>query len=120
MMDLKKLHSYLYRKVKSEECFPFGSNVMVFKVMGKMFALLGPHGEYHLLNLKCDPDEANVLRKVFKSIIPGYHMNKTHWNSIILDRSVPDDEIKRMIDNSYQLIVSNLKKTDRMLIESYI
>ena len=67
-------------------------------------------GDYHWLNLKCEPHEALILRDIFPSIIPGYHMSKTHWNTNILDGSVPDGEIERLIDLSYDLVVQSLPK----------
>ena len=69
------------------------------------------------VNLKCDPDEAIMLRSRFESVIPGYHMNKTHWNTVILDGSVPKDEIEVMIENSYDLVVDKLKKVDRLSLK---
>lgn len=70
---------------------------------GKIFALLITHGEHVYLNLKCDPLEADILRREFKGLIPGYHMNKVHWNSIIIGSDVPAHEIRRQIENSYDL-----------------
>jgi predicted DNA-binding protein (MmcQ/YjbR family) len=69
------------------------------------------------MNLKCEPTEALMLRDIFESVIPGYHMNKKHWNTIKLDGSVPDNEIKRMIDNSFGLVVKSLKKSDRQQLQ---
>ena len=63
--------------------------------------------------MKCDPEEAQILREIFPSILPGYHMNKTHWNTILLDDSIPSGEVRRMIDNSYTLVVGSLSKVDR-------
>ena len=68
------------------------------------------------MNIKCDPDEAEMLRDIFPAIIPGYHMNKRNWNSIILDGSIPQGEIERMIDNSYILVVSKMTKKDQASI----
>jgi len=65
------------------------------------------------INLKCDPNEAIVLRDMFESVIPGYHMNKEHWNTVILDGTIPESEIKIMIDESYRLVVKSFKKSDR-------
>ena len=69
------------------------------------------------MNLKCDPDEANALRDVFVAVIPGYHMNKKHWNTVILDGTIPVSEIERMIDRSYGLVVKGLKKAERQALE---
>ena len=86
---------------------------MVYKVMGKMFALVF-WGESSLrLNLKCDLDLAMHFRALYKAVTPGYHMNKRHWNTITLNGSIPDDEIHAMINDSYSLVVKGLKKADR-------
>lgn len=106
---------------EAEECYPFGEDVAVFKIKGKMFATfsLDFHGS-EAMNLKCDPDQALALRDVFESVIPGYHMNKKHWNTVILDGSVPNEEIKRMIEHSYALVVKSLKAIERKaLIAKY-
>lgn len=106
-------------KHKTSEYFPFGPDVAVFRVVDKMFATLArgrvsdqrPGGDQHMwLNLKCEPAEAQILRDIFPSIIPGYHMNKANWNTLILDGSIPDGEIERLIDLSYRLVVQSLPK----------
>ena len=116
-MELETLRSYLLKKQGAFEEFPFGPEIMVYKVMGKRFALVF-WGESSLrINLKCDPDLALHLREVYKAIQPGYHMNKTHWNTITLDNSIPDEEILTMIDDSYDLVVRGLKKSDKEKLE---
>jgi predicted DNA-binding protein (MmcQ/YjbR family) len=80
--------------------------------MGKMFALVGD-GEPLAVNLKCDPDEAVFLRQMYSAIEPGYHMNKRLWNTVTIDGSIPDEEIRQMVDISYNLVVKGLKKADR-------
>lgn len=78
-----------------------------------MFALI-PENETPLrINLKCDPEEAQILRGLHRSIIPGYHMNKEHWNTVILDGSIPNDLIYKMIDDSYDLVVKGFRKSDQ-------
>jgi predicted DNA-binding protein (MmcQ/YjbR family) len=109
-MDEAALKKYLLSKPEAEEDYPFGADVAVFKILGKMFALIGFEKGVMRINLKCDPHEAIQLRDVFEAVIPGYHMNKTHWNTVIIDGSLPDGEIERMIDNSYKLVVKGLKK----------
>lgn len=106
---------------ESEECYPFGDDVAVFKIRGKMFATFSLDYQGHpAMNLKCEPMQALALRDVFESVIPGYHMNKKHWNTIILDGSVPKAEIERMIEHSYGLVVKSLKKAERQaLIAKY-
>lgn len=109
-MTYQSLKSYLLSKPQTTLEFPFGDDVYVFKVAGKMFALVAWQDEVMRVNLKCDPDEALALRDIFAAVIPGYHMNKQHWNTVIFDGSIPQGEIERMIDNSFKLVVSNLTK----------
>ena len=118
-MKFSDAQQYLLSKPEATEDFPFGPDVNVYRVKNKMFATLAParDSEHYWMNLKCDPQEAIMLRDIFDAVIPGYHMNKQNWNTIILDGSVPRGEIERMIDNSYALIVKSLKKVDRMQLE---
>lgn len=123
MTDFNHVNQYLLSKLETEQSFPFGDGVYVYKVKAKMFATLSlgkisNNGDesYWWLNLKCDPDEAVMLRDIFPSIIPGYHMNKKLWNTVILDGSIPQGEIERMIDNSYMLVVSKMTKKDQQSI----
>ncbi len=104
------IKKYLLDKPEAKEDFPFGPEVAVYKVRDKMFALIGTENKEVRINLKCDPIEAEQLRMVFDAIIPGYHMNKKHWNTVIINGSIPDGEVKRMIDNSYKLVVKGLGK----------
>ena len=115
---MDKFRNYLLNKPEVIEDYPFGPDCMVPKVAGKMFATYSEanDGFFHM-NLKCDPSEAVALRDVFESVIPGYHMNKKHWNTVILDGSIPDGEIERMIDRSYGLVVKSLKRADRRALE---
>jgi predicted DNA-binding protein (MmcQ/YjbR family) len=127
--DHTEAEHYLLNKPETTLEFPFGEEVKVFKVKNKMFATLaiGKMGkgngnsessekEDWWMNLKCDPDEAVMLRDIFPSIIPGYHMNKRLWNTIILDGSIPQGEIERMMDNSFKLVVSKMTKKDQQSI----
>lgn len=75
-----------------------------------MFGIIAEANDPLSINLKCDPDEAMALRDIFENVIPGYHMSKVHWNTVIMQGDVPDGEVKRMIDNSYDLIVASLPK----------
>jgi predicted DNA-binding protein (MmcQ/YjbR family) len=93
--------------------FPFGPEVSVYKVAGKMFALIANDRLPLGVNLKCEPSEASALRAEFPTITPGYHMNKTHWNTILLNDSLEDDLFQYLVDESYRLVVSGLKKADR-------
>lgn len=87
------------------------------KVHSKMFATLVEDEEGISMNLKCDPHEALILRDIFPAVKPGYHMNKRHWNTLILDGSIPRGEIERMVDNSYALVVRGLPKITRQALE---
>ena len=118
-MDHQQVLLYLLSKPEAVEELPFGPDVSVLKVKHKMFATmsLGKGDEKNAnlwwVNLKCDPQEAVMLRDIFPAIIPGYHMNKLHWNTVKLDNSIPYREMLRMIDNSYNLVVSNMSKMDQ-------
>lgn len=125
MNDFSPTHQYLLEKPESTQDFPFDDEVHVYKVKNKMFATLAmgkgnSERKYWWLNLKCDPEEAVMLREIFPSIIPGYHMNKRLWNTIILDGSVPSGEIQRMIDNSFMLVVNNMTKKDQQSILTHL
>lgn len=116
-MNGARARAYLLGKPEAAEDFPFGPDVAVMKVRSKMFATLAPGKHCDRMNLKCDPAEAEMLRDIFPSVIPGYHMNKRHWNTIELDGSIPASEIERMIDNSYALVVAGLRLRDRKSLE---
>ena len=111
-MNNQQTKEYALSKPRAMEDFPFGQDVSVFKVKGKMFALLGSDDGVGRINLKCEPLEAQGLRDIFEAVIPGYHMNKKHWNTVILNGTVPESEIIRMIDSSYRLVIEGLKKSD--------
>lgn len=87
---------------------PFGPEVLVYKVLGKMFATIGFKNEIGQMNLKCDPERALELRDEWEAIIPGYHMNKKHWNTLLLDESLPGDLVAELIRHSYDLVVRGL------------
>ena len=95
------------------EDYPFGDDTAVFKVAGKMFALVSLGSPPGSISLKCDPDVAVELRGQYAAVIPGYHLSKRHWNTITLDGSVPEDELAELIDHSYQLVVAGLPKAQR-------
>tara|TARA_B100001113_G_scaffold263524_1_gene218435 strand:- start:179 stop:562 length:384 start_codon:yes stop_codon:yes gene_type:complete len=113
----EKVRNYFLSCPESYEDFPFGEEITIFKVKNKWFGLLVEREGNLQINLKCDPDEALILRDLFKSVLPGYHMNKKHWNTVILDGSIPEKEIEAMIYSSYVLIVEKLKKKDRLSLE---
>ena len=112
-----ELKRYLLSRPEAVEDYPFGPDAAVFKVADKLFALTFYRNGQLSINLKCDPLEARELRDVFAAVQPGYHMNKQHWNTVIIDGSLPRSEIERMIDNSYVLVVKGLKKAVRQGLE---
>ena len=112
-MDYQQAKEYLLGKPEAVEDYPFYPNILVPKIRGRMFATLNERMGIVEMNLKCDPDEASALRDIFPAVRPGYHMNKKHWNTVTLDGSIPVNEIRRMIDNSYVLVVKNLPKNAR-------
>tara|TARA_A100000164_G_scaffold98548_1_gene85811 strand:+ start:811 stop:1212 length:402 start_codon:yes stop_codon:yes gene_type:complete len=116
-MNKKTVRTYCLTLPLVRQDYPFGPDVQVFKIKEKLFALMTTRQGIERVNLKCDPEEAIILREIFDDVIPGYHMNKMHWNTIILSGSIPDGEIKRMIDRSYCLVVKKLKKIDRGSLE---
>ena len=99
-------------KPGAAETYPFGPNTAVYKVGGKMFAVV-PRGDPPRISLKCDPEWSEVLRKAYAAVQPGYHLNKKHWNTITLDGSVPADELDELIEHSYGLVVESLPQRVR-------
>ena len=116
-MDFDAARTYFLSRPEAVEDFPFGPDVYVYKILGKMFATLGTEDGLARINLKCDPEEALALRDIFEAVLPGYHMNKAHWNTVLLDGSIPRGEIERMIDRSYGLVVKKLRKKTREGLE---
>ncbi len=112
-MDIEFLREYCLKKKGAAEEFPFGDSTLVFKVKGKIFLLAALDGSPLQFNVKCDPDRAIELREQYDAVQPGYHMNKKHWNTIIVDGSIPLGLLKTMIDDSYELILGSLSKKDR-------
>jgi predicted DNA-binding protein (MmcQ/YjbR family) len=100
-------------KPRSVEDYPFGDEVAVFKVAGKMFALVTMGPAPGSVSLKCDPDLAVGLRRRYAAITAGYHLSKRHWNTVTLDGSVPEDELLDLIDHSYELVVARLPRAER-------
>ncbi len=116
-MTRNKLEKYLSKLNGSEGSYPFGSEALVFKVMGKMFALVSQKEKTPRLTLKCDPADAEVLVSEFDSIKPGYYMNKKHWITISLTDEVYDEMITDLVSRSYKLVVNKLTKTDRSKLD---
>jgi predicted DNA-binding protein (MmcQ/YjbR family) len=102
-MDVISLREYCIKKKNATESFPFGEDTLVFKVNEKIFALVNLDGDL-TINLKCEPGYAIELRERHSSVIPGYHMNKKHWNTVLVDGTIPDKEIFSWIDDSYNLV----------------
>ena len=112
-MDLEEFRAYCLTKPRVTEGTPFGEDVLVFKVGGKMFALASLDQVPPEVNLKCDPELVLDLRDRYEEVRPGYHMNKKHWNTVVLSGRIPAAELRRMIDHSYALIVASLPKKRR-------
>lgn len=100
--------AFLLSLPEAREDFPFGPEVAVMKVGDRMFATLGTHDGQWRVNLKCEPQQALMLRDIFEAVHPGYHMNKQHWNTVFLDGSIPRSELERMMEHSYDLVVAKL------------
>ena len=103
-MNIEILREYCISKKNVTESFPFGDDTLVFKTEGRIFALVNLDGDLSI-NLKCDPVRAIELRERYSSVIPGYHMNKKHWNTIYINGSVPDKEVFSWVDHSYELVL---------------
>ncbi len=116
-MNIEELRDYCLLKKGVEEGFPFGETVLVFKVLGKMFALTGTEGEF-TINLKCEPEKAIELRENYSGVKPGYHMNKKHWNTVYFDDSFSDADAKNWIDHSYNLVVKSLTKAQQQHLKN--
>ena len=116
-MHIESFREYCLAKKAVTEGLPFGETVLVFKVAGKMFALAAMDRDPFQVNLKCDPERAVELRDEYEDIIPGYHMSKVYWNSVIIGNGrLPNKLLKELIDHSYDLVVSSLTKKQRELL----
>ena len=117
-MDLEGFRKHCLSKGSVKEEMPFGDDTAVFKVAGKMFALAALDDVPATVNLKCDPDLALELRDRYEQVQPGYHMNKRHWNTVVLDGAIADGEIRRWIDHSYDLVVQSLPRSRRQRLSA--
>ncbi|MEP6700398.1 MAG: MmcQ/YjbR family DNA-binding protein [Bacteroidota bacterium] len=108
-MNVESLHEYCLSKAGAEETLPFGPDTVVYKVGGKAFLLSGLDSQNLRFNVKCDPEKAIELREEFGCVLPGYHMNKKHWNTIVVDGSVSTKQLKEWIDHSYDLVKGKIK-----------
>lgn len=112
-MNFEELREYCLLKKGVEEGFPFDDNTLVFKVAGKLFLLSGLDSNPVQFNVKCDPAKAVELREKYSCVLPGYHMNKTHWNTVICDGTAPKKTIFEWIDHSYALVLASVPKKTR-------
>jgi len=106
-MSIGDITDYCISKLDVEEGFPFGEDTLVFKVHGKIFLLLSLSAQPLQFNAKCDPERAILLREQFDCVLPGYHMNKKHWNTIIVDGSLDRRSLRDIIDHSYELVAGS-------------
>jgi predicted DNA-binding protein (MmcQ/YjbR family) len=109
-MNLEELRDYCISKKGVEETLPFGPETLVFKVMGKMFLLVGFDEQPLQFNVKCKPEKAIELREKYSCVQPGYHMNKKHWNTVVDDGCASDEQLKEWITDSYELVIAGLPK----------
>jgi len=116
-MKKDKIEKYLSKLKGSESSYPFGSEALVFKVMGKMFALVSQHEETPRVTLKCVPPDGEVLVTQFESVVPGYYMNKKHWITISLTGELSEKMLIDLANGSYQLVVSKLTKANKNTLE---
>jgi predicted DNA-binding protein (MmcQ/YjbR family) len=116
-MNIESFRTYCLEKNGVTEEFPFDANTLVFKVMGKMFALADVD-LFESINLKCDPERSMELREQFSGIEPGFHMNKRHWNTVSMDGSISDKLLIELIDHSYDLVVSKLSRILKVKLEN--
>jgi predicted DNA-binding protein (MmcQ/YjbR family) len=116
-VNIESFRSYCLSHKGVTEEFPFGEDVLVYKVMGKMFSLTDLNG-FESVNLKVDPERGVELRERYPAVVPGYHMNKKHWITVMMDGSIPDKLLKQWIDHSYDLVAAGLTKMEKRTLES--
>jgi predicted DNA-binding protein (MmcQ/YjbR family) len=114
----EEFRNYCLGKKAVVEDFPFDATTVVFKISGKIFALADA-ASFKRISLKCDPDKAIDLRNRYPAVTPGYHLNKRHWNTIVLDGSIPDDVIFSLIDHSYAMVLSVLNRAERQNVDDW-
>ena len=107
-MDIESLREYCLKKKGVQEEFPFGESTLVFKVGGRIFLLTGLEESPLQFNVKCDPEKALEWRERYAAVLPGYHMNKQHWNTVVVDGSLSEKLLKEMIDDSYELVLAKI------------
>jgi predicted DNA-binding protein (MmcQ/YjbR family) len=109
-MDIEQIRDYCLAKPEVTESFPFGPGALVFKVQDKMFLLISLEDVPLRMNVKCMPEKAILLRERYEYVLPGYHMNKKHWNTVILEPALHADRVKEWIDDSYRLVYKGKRK----------
>ncbi|MFV0304354.1 MAG: MmcQ/YjbR family DNA-binding protein [Moheibacter sp.] len=112
-MNIEEFRNYCLQKKGVTEEFPFSSEILVFKVFGKMFALTGLDRPEFTVNLKCNPEYSIELREEYEEVQPGYHMNKKHWNTVSFEGNLSGKMLTDMIDLSYQLVVDSFSKSKK-------
>lgn len=112
-MNIESISEYCRKKKGVTEDFPFDEDTLAIRVMNKIFLLASLEKIPLQINLKCDPEHAMELRERYDSVQPGFHMNKSHWNTVHINGSIPNSELKVMIDHSYEQVVKGLKKADK-------
>ena len=115
-MNIETFRNYCLNKKGANESFPFDETTLVIKVLDKMFALTDLESELSV-NLKCNPEKAVILREKYNAVKPGFHMNKKHWNTVIIDGTISESLIKEWIDDSYDLVVSKMTKKDKQRLD---
>ena len=116
-MNVEDIRSYCLAKPGVTECFPFNEWTLVFKVADKMFLLAGLNDAPLSINIKGDPETLVELRERYDAVTPGYHMNKKHWNTVVLDGSIPAKLLRQWIDDSYDCVVAALPKAKRAVLQ---
>jgi len=117
-MNVEQLRNYCLKKKAVTESFPFDEDTLVFKVMGKIFALVKLDGDLSL-NLKCRPEQAEELRERYAAVTPGFHMNKQHWNTVRIDGTIDNKSIYQWIDDSYDIVVEKLTRKQKDELKLY-
>ncbi len=113
-MDIETLRSYCLSKTGVSESFPFGEETLVFKVFGKIFLLTNLFSVPTSFNVKCEPEKALEWREKYLAVQPGYHMNKKHWNTVLIDGSIESGILMEMINDSYDLVFNSIPKSKRI------
>ncbi len=117
-MDIEAFREYCLSKKGTTEDLPFGPDTLVYKVMSKLYALTSLNEAEFRCNLKCEPTYAEELRAEYPDIIPGWHMNKRHWNTVYFERDIDDSLLKKLIDHSYDQVVMKLTKEEKKILSN--